>query len=245
MTVIYDGSFESFLTIVYEVYYSKIKVSAIEKQEPSSLFMDEYYFIQYEEAKAQKVLEALKKKFSKKNFEMILNMFMCESIEFELELLQFVVLGFKDQKQLENINYPFVFNIQRYQKELFHVVHKMKGFTRFEELEDGTLYAKIETKFNIVYFLGKHFIKRFNNQEFIIHDVNRKLAFIKNKNYMGVQNIESFDIPIVSNQEEKFQHLWKTFFDSVAIESRKNKKLQNQLVPLIYRTYMNEFNRDL
>ncbi len=59
------------------------------------------------------------------------------------------------------------------------MTHKLTGFIRFEELEDKTLYAKIESKFNVVYFLGRHFLKRFNNQNFIIHDLNRKLAFVK------------------------------------------------------------------
>jgi len=118
----------------------------------------------------------------------------------------------------------------------------MTGFVRFIELEEGTLYAKVETKFNIVYFLGKHFLKRLNNQNFIIHDIKRELAFIKSDSFTGMQSVASFDIPQYSKDEEKFQKLWKTFFDSVAIESRRNEKLQSQWVPLIYRVYMNEFN---
>ena len=57
-----------------------------------------------------------------------------------------------------------------------------------------------------------------------------------------MQKVADYEIPLRSESEEKFQNLWKTFFDSVAIKSRKNKKLQQQTVPLIYRTYMTEFN---
>ena len=39
------------------------------------------------------------------------------------------------------------------------MTHKLTGFIRFEELEDKTLYAKIESKFNVVYVLGRHFQK--------------------------------------------------------------------------------------
>lgn len=241
MIVVYDGSFEGFLTLVYEVYYSKLKITKIEKELPQTLFAEEVLVIEYDETKSKKVLEALKAKFEKKNFETILNIFMCDSVDFELDLLHYIMLGFKDQYQLDNITISYIFSIKNIEKELFRVVHKLTGFVRFEELDDGTLYAKIDTKFNIVYFLGKHFLKRFNNQKYIIHDIPRKIAFIKNDDFVGVQNIASFEAPQVSQNEEKFKKLWKTFFQSVAIKSRKNPKLQQQLVPLIYRTYMTEF----
>lgn len=242
MILVYDKTFEGFLSLVYEVYYSKLKIEDIKKQMPQTLFLDDIIKIDYDEKKSLKVLEALKQKFKKQHFETILNIFMCDENDFELDLLNFIILGFKDQKQLDNINNSCVFNIQNLQKELFMVNHKMTGFLRFEELEDGTLYAKLDTRFNLVYFLGKHFLKRFNNQKYIIHDIKRQLAFIKNDSFLGVQNISSFDVPILSKDEQKFKKLWKVFFDSVSISSRENKKLQQQFVPLIYRTYMNEFN---
>lgn len=241
MILVYDGTFEGFLTLVYEVYYSRLKATGIKKNMPMTLFLDEVINIEYDENKSLKVLEALKTRFEKKHFETILNIFMCEGADFEMDLLQFIISGFKNQKELNNINHPFVFRLQNLQKELFRFTHKMTGFVRFEELNDGTLYAKIDTKFNIVYFLGSHFLKRFNNQVFIIHDIKRKTAFIKNGSFAGIREVSHADIPIYSKDEEKFQKLWKTFFESVSIESRVNKKLQKQFVPLIYRTYMNEF----
>lgn len=241
MIVVYDASFEGFLTLVYKVYYEKLKPMRIEKDTPQTLFLDEIYEIQTDMEQASKVLKALKQKFEKCNFERILNIFMCDTKDYELFLLEYMIIGFKDQKQLQNINISSVEYIHTLEKELFRTVHKMYGFVRFEELEDGTLYSKIDTKFNLVYFLGKHFIKRLNNQNFIIHDIKRELAFVKNAEHKSVQKVSSFDIPTYSADEAKFQKLWKKFFDSVTIESRENKKLQQNWVPLIYRTYMSEF----
>lgn len=242
MTLVYDGTFEGFLTLVYEVYYKKLQVEKILREFPNTLILDDIVTISYDEKNSLKVLDSLKSNFTQKNFSIILNIFMCDSVEFELDLLYFIIAGFKDQKQLQNINLSFVQNIQNLQKELFRHNHKMTGFTRFVELEDGLLYAKIDSKFNVVYFLGQHFLKRFNNQRYIIHDIKRKVAFIKENNFVGVQNVSEFEAPKVSHNEEKFSKLWKTFFTSVSIESRKNKKLQRQMVPLLYRTYMNEFS---
>ena len=158
-----------------------------------------------------------------------------------MALLEYIVIGFKDSKQLYNINNSCVFYLNSLEKELFKNVHRMSGFTRFEELEDKTLYAKIESKFNIVYFLGRHFLKRFNNKNFIIHDINRKLAFLKIQNDYSIKEVAFFDEPNYSQNEEKFQKLWKSFFSGVTIKERTNLKLQTQMVPLLYRTYMSEF----
>ncbi len=241
MTLVYDGSFEGFLTLIYEIYYRKLKPSEILRQRPKRLILEKLIFIQNDEEKASRVLDAIKQRFSKSSFELILNTFMCDSKKFEFYLVKYIVLGFKNKSELNNINKEEVFYLQNLQKELFSHMHKMYGFVRFEELEDETLYAKIDTKFNIVYFLGKHFLKRLNNQNFIIHDINRKIAFIKNKDFLGVQNISSFEEPKLNKKEEKFKKLWTTFFKAVSIENRKNKKCQQNFVPLLYRTYMTEF----
>lgn len=211
MIVVYDGSFEAYLSIVYEYYYSKLDIQSIKREFPNTLLVDEITEIEYDEIKSKKVLEALKSKFKKKYFETVLNIFMCDSAEFELDLLNYIVLGFKDQSELENINHEAIFNIRALQKEFFGVYQKMSGFIRFEELEDSTLYAKIDVKFNVLYYLGKHFSKRFNNQKFIIHDLKRELAFLHNESYRGIQKVSSFDAPVFSNDEMKFRKLWQTF----------------------------------
>uniref|UniRef100_UPI0040475388 TIGR03915 family putative DNA repair protein n=1 Tax=Aliarcobacter sp. TaxID=2321116 RepID=UPI0040475388 len=241
MILLYDGSFEGFLSLIYEVYYKKLKPTNIYKTLPNEIIFDEIKDIKTNEENYKKVLEAIKTKFAKNILEKILNIFMCDSKDFEMALLEYIILGFKDEKQLNNINNSCVFYLNNLEKELFKNVHKMYAFIRFEELEDGSLYAKLECKFNVVYFLAKHFLKRFNNQNFIIHDINRKLAFIKIDDNYSLQEVAYFEEPNKSQNEDKFQKLWKSFFSGVTIKERINPKLQTQLVPLIYRTYMTEF----
>ncbi|QNK84182.1 TIGR03915 family putative DNA repair protein [Aliarcobacter cryaerophilus] len=241
MILLYDGTFDGFLSLVYEVYYKKLKPTKIYKNLPKEILFEEILEINSSKESGIKVLNAIKTKFPKEILEKILNIFMCDSKEFEMALLEYIIIGFKDSKQLYNINNSCVFYLNNLEKELFRVTHKLTGFIRFEELEDKTLYAKIESKFNVVYFLGRHFLKRFNNQNFIIHDLNRKLAFVKMKNDYSIKEVAFFDGPNYSPNEEKFQKLWKSFFSGVTINERTNLKLQTQMVPLLYRTYMSEF----
>ena len=241
MILVYDGTFQGFLSLVYEVYYKKLKPIKIYKTLPNEMIFEEILELKTSKDNAIKVLTAIKTKFPKELIQRILNIFMCDSKEFEMALLEYIIIVFKDFKQLYNINNSCVFYLNSLEKELFRLVHKMYAFIRFEELEDGTLYGKIESKFNVVYFLGKHFLKRFNNQNFIIHDLDRKLAFVKIDEEFSIQEVAYFDEPIFSSNEEKFQKLWKSFFKGVTIKERINLKLQQNLVPLVYRTYMSEF----
>ena len=241
MILFYDGSFEGFLSLVYEVYYEKLLVSAIVKKVPETLLFERFHEVFTDEAKARKVLEGIEKHFSKEQQRTMCNIFLCDTRSHEMALLEYIRIGFKNPKELRNITNASLFYIQNLEKELLSLVHKMYGFTRFEELEDGTLYAKIETKFNIVPFLGEHFCKRLGNIPFIVHDIKRSLAFVKNDDLREIRSIASFDTPTYSEEESQFKALWKSFFKAAAIEGRYNPKLQKSWVPLLYRTYMSEF----
>jgi probable DNA metabolism protein len=43
------------------------------------------------------------------------------------------------------------------------------------------------------------------------------------------------------DEEQQIQGLWITFFNNLAIQARKNPKLQRQLLPLYFRKNMTEF----
>ena len=46
----------------------------------------------------------------------------------------------------------------------------------------------------------------------------------------------------LTEKQEEYADLWKTFFDHIAIVERKNQKLQTNMLPLHYRKYMTEFH---
>jgi probable DNA metabolism protein len=242
MRVIYDGSVDGFFSIVYEVYYTKLNPSMIEKTKPSELVFEDIYEIETNVEYSKRVQSAIAKRFSKCYLDNIKNTFLCDSKDFEMYLLGYIILGFKNEKNLKNINHKSVFYIDNLIKELFRLVHKFSGYCRFEELSDGVLYAKIDTHYNILPHLASHFVKRLNTEDFIIHDTKREIAYIKNNQHSNIYEVKDIEAPTLSDSEEKFQKLWRTFFDSVTIKERENKELQRQNVPLKYRKYMMEFD---
>lgn len=241
MILLYDGSFEGFLSLVYEVYYEKLPVTRIVKKMPDIFLFERVHEIFTDEHKAHKVLDAIKRCFTKEQQRTMCNIFLCDSKEHEMALLEYICIGFKNIKALANITNPHLFYIQTLEKEFLSLVHKMYGFTRFEELEDGTLYARIQTKFNILPFLAEHFSKRLGKTPFIIHDMTRALAFLKDKSRHEIRSISTFDTPLYSEAEAHVKQQWQRFFQATTIQSRHNPKRQRSLVPLLYRTYMSEF----
>jgi len=235
---LYDGSFEGFLTLIYHSFYQKKPAFKIIKDRKDVSLLDEVIEIVTDELQAKKVYESLKEKFEPKHYNKIFHAFLCDSKDFEKPLYDFIVLGFRDQKKLYDINHPSIYYLEKLEREYFRYLDKMYGFIRFVELEDGMLYTKVEGKFNILPFLGKHFKKRLDGLEFIIHDTFRELAYVDGV----IHKVADFEIPKLSDDEQKFQKLWKLFYEKVTIQERKNLKLQQNLVPLLYRKYMTEFN---
>jgi probable DNA metabolism protein len=240
MTLVYDGSFEGYLSLIHAVYYKKIVPKAIVK-EYGSLFFEDVWFCKSESMKAQAVLDALQKKFTQKNLKTVFHIFLCDKEAFEMPLLEFIRLGFTAQENLQNIGNNAVFYIHSLEKKLLGTYHKYIGFLRFEELEEGTLYAKIETHYNILSLLGRHFSKRLHTLDFMIHDVKREFVFLHVKGEILIKKVLHCDMPKFSKNEAKMQSLWKEFFRATTINERKNEALQKGWIPLHYRVYMNEF----
>jgi len=131
-------------------------------------------------------------------------------------------------------------------------VHRWKGFLRFRLLGDGVFYAPFEPDHNVLPFLTAHFRKRLGDQEWMVHDLKRSIAALCREGRVGYARVEApgwllrspslRDAPdgFYAEEEERFQDLWKGFFRSIAIESRKNLKLQRQFMPKKYQKYLLE-----
>lgn len=107
--LLYDGSFEGFLSLVYEVYHKKLRVNEIYTLSSDSLLSFDAQEIITNQTHAKRVLKSLHVKFLKEHYELIVNTFLCDCYHLEKELLEFIILGFKDQKNLKNINIQSIF----------------------------------------------------------------------------------------------------------------------------------------
>lgn len=126
------------------------------------------------------------------------------------------------------------------ENELCH----LKQFSRFSELQNGMLYAKINAKHHVLPFLMPHFADRLPADNFVIYDENTQtfgLHASYKKWYLMQGAAFDEDRIVYSEVEAVYQELFKRFCDSIAIESRINPKLQMNMLPLRFRPNMTEF----
>lgn len=127
-------------------------------------------------------------------------------------------------------------------KKIGTEVHHMKGFIRFNECANGIFYAHFSPDNDIADLLLPHFIMRFKNVPFIIHDVKRNIVAMYNgKDRKVVKATQTLYVQL-SEQEENFQKLWQTYYDTITIPERKNLKLMNALLPVRYHAHLTEKN---
>ena len=54
---------------------------------------------------------------------------------------------------------------------------------------------------------------------------------------------DAVDLPEPSEEEARYQALWRKFYDTIAVEGRVNPKLRRGMMPMRYWKNMTEFQR--
>lgn len=151
-------------------------------------------------------------------------------------------------KVLNYLGEPYVNRTFHLSLSTGNEAHHLLGFLRFQELENKVLFAQIHPKNNVLPFLGEHFSDRLPQENFMIYDATWELAVLhpKGKEYFITDTAELNQdmLKRFSPEETEYRRLWCAFFDSIAIEARKNPALQNQNFPKRFQRDVVEFNRE-
>jgi probable DNA metabolism protein len=119
----------------------------------------------------------------------------------------------------------------------------MKGLIRFQELSDGVWYAPIAPEHNILPLVGRHFKLRLCNQQWMIHDTVRGTALICDGARYDMVTITEVQSLRRSPEEEAMRALWQTYFTHIAIQQRRNVRLQRQHMPRRYWRHLTEMEQ--
>ena len=240
---IYDGSFQGFLTAIYEAFYSDNPPEQIVSEEnfTTNLFSTTKK-IETDEEKSDKVYAAIKDKISSYTLRTVYYCFLSELEEIEINLFHYLKLAFKEGGRVNKFHSnDIVKKIKSARRKVSREAHRMKGLLRFRTLKNGVYYGPMEPNYNIIEILARHFAKRLSDQDWIIHDLSREWAAIYNQQEWALTPLTETEIEL-SAMEEEYQDLWQEFFDSIAIENRQNKKLQQQNMPKKYWKHLVEKN---
>jgi len=149
-------------------------------------------------------------------------------------------------KVLNMFNLKCVLNTRKISKYVRNEVHKYKGFIRFKELKNKCLYAEIEPVNNILFLISNHFKNRLKSDYWIIKDNKYNLISIYDKKDFYIFNSNKFKLldSTLNNYEVFYQNLWKDFYKTIGIETRKNDKCRMSFMPKRYWKYLIEMEDD-
>lgn len=235
-TYVYDGTFEGLLTIVFDCYIKKVIPLRIESKNNIELnFLDtlEEKITDYE--KSNRIFNGIVKNISYDTLYNSYYAFLSNTKEKEISILKYLLNGFVIGPKIDTmLSIDFVFAVHSMRKRMLFESHRLKGLLRFIEIGNNLFYASIHPDNNVIENLGQHFIRRLPTQNFIIHDKNRNIAFIYNTKEYEIIDSSNLKISTISENEQKYQELWSTFFNTISIKGRKNPRLQMQYMPKKY-----------
>jgi probable DNA metabolism protein len=248
-TLVYDGTFEGLLTAVFEIYERKLlHVKLIKGEWRTSALFEEVLQIITDEDRANRVLKGLRKKLSAAGVQRLYIAHMAEMENEESALIGFIRYAFDtDQNIEEDYGNKYVMRISEIIKMVRREKHRMEAFVRFQKLKDEIFYSAVEPDFNVLPLLIRHFKSRYADQKWIIYDIRRGYGLYYDLNdtqYISFDfsevNTPANVITAFSDDESIYQHLWKNYFTSVNIVSRKNTRLHLRHIPKRYWKHLTE-----
>ncbi len=235
MIYVTDGSFEGILTAVFEAYENKEIPESIVSRDFYQVSLDSVVReIEKNDEKSSRVYNAVVEKMSQEALEIMYKAWLSEHCEIGTALYKYIKIGLKiGRKVLSYLQNPDVLMINDLAYKVGAEAHRFLGILRFKKLNNGLYYSKIEPDNNITMIIAEHFEQRMSDQPWIIHDIKRNV-FALYDTYQVIFVKEDISISIDNGEDKVFEELWKSYFKTIAIEDRRNPRLQKQFLPRRY-----------
>ncbi len=243
--LLYDSSFEGFLSSVFAVFeyrYTQPTIVAQHRYIPT--LFGETQTIYTDEAKAKRVINKIKEISGEETVAILLRAFLSEENAIENHLLEVIrlLLQHPQQMVLENFANVSVAHIRNAAKSVGREAHRLKEFVRFEKI-DNLYFAKIAPAFDVLPLVIPHFKNRFSTQQWVIFDTQRSYGFIYDLTQVTLFTpADKHFGKITQNTPDAYQELWKTYFQHINITERKNTRYQLRNMPKRYWQYLPEVN---
>lgn len=248
-TLIYDGSFNGFLSSVFTGYEQKLPYADIQKNNrvQSGLFAETETIFTNQE-KAKRVWHGVQSK-SSAAIKNIYFAFLSEQKNVEPLLYHYIqkIMG-SSKNNATDFSDDCILKINQLAHKVGREKHRMEAFVRFQLTQDKVYFANIEPDYDVLPLISKHFRNRYVDQQWIIYDVKRKYGIFYNLETIEIISLDLNEIHtnslgksnVFTEEEYKYQDLWSNYFKSTNIKSRINTKLHTQHVPRRYWKYLSE-----
>ena len=248
----FDRTMDGVLTAVFDAYALRQQPEELVGEgSVLPLFCEEVHSVQTADDKAQRVWRGLEKKLSKEALRMLTVAWLSESEELYTPMFHYIYKVFKGTNE-RNFSDPDVLYVTNTARRVAHEQLRMKQFMRFQKAKDGTYLGVVSPDNDVLPLVIGHFQDRFNDQPFLIFDARRKYGYYYDKTAVTRVTFEDeTTIPfslddgklnddLLSENDQLFQDLWRTYFKAICIRERMNPRKQLNDMPRRYWKYMTE-----
>lgn len=247
---LYDGSYQGLLSAIFESYRLQVEPGRfVPEVEFTGDLFESPLIVPLQPEHAQRVTAALIRKTSEQAAKMLYHAFHSEYPNVEMLIYRFIRLAMDSPYNMEeNFIEPVVLKLNQLNKQIGREVHRIHAFVRFQQASDGLFVAVVEPDFNVLPLIGTHFEKRYPAQSWMIYDSRRhyglhydqqRTEYITCTAEMHLRLRQQVK-DALSEEESRYQSLWKDYFSSINIPERRNMKLHLQHVPKRYWKYLTE-----
>ena len=210
-------------------------------------FLEEYIFVEPDQEKVKKVIRSIQNKISGQAYMGVFYACLSKEEDALQACYDFLRLGFQMGGQVIYMQTDArVIRMMELQRTIQNEYHSFREFARFSSL-DGKIYVShIEPKNNIAILVANHFMDRMPSEHWMIIDDKRRIAVVHPKDEeMYVRNLteeEFLALQSTKDVEDLYTDLWKTFFYSISIKERENRRCQRNMFPIWKRKNAVEFD---
>ena len=241
----YDGTYSGFLSCVFHSYVDREEPVEFRTPEDMCISLYPLRTVETDEDRAKRVYRSFAK-FGREGQRLAVRCFLTSLPERELWLWRFLRLGYDLGPKIGlALTDPTVDKVRKAVQHLEHEAHQYTGFVRFSEL-DGALVGEIQPKDRVLPLLRPHFCSRYPQERFVLHDRTHGEALFHRPGPQGwaILPVEDFRMGPAGAEELAYRTLWRTFYDTIAIEGRRNPKCRMTNMPKRYWAMMTEFQKD-
>ncbi|MCQ2061831.1 MAG: TIGR03915 family putative DNA repair protein [Fibrobacter sp.] len=258
LSILYDSTFEGFLSVVFEVYRQHLDVGDIVPDRPydsvssktADLFMQPFR-IETSEESAKRLTRAIVNKAGEDVFNLLQTAFRSEEPLVEMNILAYLrkLFAAESPDYAKNPASEEMLPLLKTAQAVRREAGNMLGMVRFDKTQDGMYISEIEPKYNIVDMIVGHFRGRFPNGRWAIVDVLRGYGAYydgKHTQMVEVPNPAELSKKIAAEaSSDEFTKMWKSYYDSMAIKERLNPALLKRCLPVRYWKHLPERRQNL
>lgn len=244
LSISYDSTFDGFLSVVFEIYRQHLEVGEIHGDRstaPCNLFMQPFR-IETSEEEAARLKRAIENYTSADILELLHVAFRSEEEGIEMKILAYLrkVFDGKDPKYAKNPTSDEMLPLFLTARAVRHEAGGMLGLVRFSKTSDGTYFAEIEPKYDILDMIVGHFRGRFANEKWAIYDSKRGYGVYYAGHQLAEITIPNLDAVTKATPPDEMVRLWQDYYKSIAIKERENPKLLRRCLPVRYWNHLPE-----